>query len=218
VSQADTTGAELSDRLPVSHPALGPWWIGVWGGAARDSEFDTRLGSSRRDFYLAGIRAGRRLSASPYLALDYFIGVVPFLRSTNNPIEYRERTCESQGEMPMICGDPIMETATAHGYAVSPLGFQVRTLAGMPVQLVIGASAGVAWYDTPVPDPEEKRVNFMGELTVGLQVHAGRSSAILAGIGHNHTSNAGTGRVNPGLDTRVVYAGFTRTLGNRAQR
>ncbi len=193
---------------------MGPWWIGAWGGAAFNSEFDTRLGHRRRDFYMAGIRLGRQLSASPRLAIDYFIDIVPFLRSTNNPVEYRETTCQP---LTICMVELIMTDATVHGYGVTPIGLQLRTFPQNRVQLVFGLNLGVAWYEKPVPDPDEKQLNFMGDLTAGVQVRVGRSDALLAGVRQNHTSNANTGAANPGLDSRVLYVGMTRSLGWRSQ-
>jgi hypothetical protein len=218
-ASADSTTSGNAKAVVVS-PArpstAGPWWIGVWGAAANHSEFDTRQGVRHRDLQMAGIRVGRQLSASRHLALDYYVDAVPLIRSTNIPVAYREIvTCDVFNRCRT---DEIMETATVRGYGVTPVGLQLRAFAGERVQLVVGASAGAAMYDRPVPDPGEKRFNFMGDVTAGVQVHFGRSGALLAGVRHNHTSNANTGPANPGLDTRLLYAGFTRTLGKRAQR
>lgn len=188
----------------------------LWAGGARHSSFDTRLGTRHRDFYMAGVRLGWQLPVSRQLAVDYFIDVIPLMLSTNNPIEYRERRCEPQGEMPVVC-DPIMETATAHGHGVTPVGIQLRGFPESRVQPVLGLSIGAAWYDKPVPDPGEKRLNFMGDLAAGVHIRAGRSGAVVAGVRQHHTSNAGTGRVNPGLDSRVLYLGATRSLGRRSR-
>ncbi len=188
----------------------------MWGAMANHSGFDTRHGERYRDVQMLGVRFGRQLSASRLFALDYYVDMIPLIRSTNIPIAYREqRTCDSFNR---CSTDELMETATVRGYGVTPVGLQLRAFAGERVQLVLGASAGAAMYDRPVPDPGEKRLNFMGDVTAGVQVRLGRSGALLAGVRHNHTSNANTGPANPGLDTRVIYAGFTRTVRQRAQR
>ena len=201
---------------PAGHSTAGPWWIGVWGAMANHSGFDTRHGQRHRDVQMLGVRFGGQLTASSPLALDYYVDLIPLIRSTNIPTAYRDVvTCDVFNRCRT---DEIMETATVRGYGVTPVGLQLRVFAGEWVQLVVGASAGAALYDRPVPDPGEKRLNFMGDVTAGLQVRVGRSGALLAGVRHNHTSNANTGRANPGMDTRVLYAGFTRTLGKPAPR
>jgi len=193
-----------------------PWWVGAWGAIANHSGFATRHGPRHRDVQMLGIRFGRQLAASRHFALDYHADVIPVIRSTNIPTAYRDVTvCDDTGR---CNADEVMETATVRGYGVTPLGIQLRAFQSGPVQLVLGASAGVALYNRPVPDPGEKRLNFMGDVTAGVQVRLGRSAALLAGVRHNHTSNANTGPVNPGMDTRVLYAGFTRTLAKPEQR
>ncbi|MCR4341910.1 MAG: acyloxyacyl hydrolase [Gemmatimonadaceae bacterium] len=201
---------------PARPPTAGPWWIGVWGALATHSSFDTRHGERHRDVQMLGVRFGRQLSAARGFAIDYYVDMVPLIRSTNIPTAYRDVvTCDVFNRCRI---DERMETATVRGYGVTPIGLQLRAFAGERVQLVVGAGAGAAMYDRPVPDPGEKRLNFMGDVTAGVEVRLGRSGALLAGVRHNHTSNANTGPANPGLDTRVFYAGFTRTLGTRAQR
>lgn len=217
VPDSTTTGnAAESTRSPEAPSTAGFWWLGAWAGAALDSEFDTREGPRHRDFYMAGIRLGRALTVSRQLAIDYFIDVVPLLHSTNNPVGYHV-----VGTRPSVddCNvEVVMETATARGYGVTPIGLQLRVFPRSRIQPVLGLSIGAAWYDKPVPDPGEKRLNFMGDLAAGVHIRAGRSGAVVAGVRQHHTSNAGTGRVNPGLDSRVLYLAATRSIGRRSQR
>lgn len=216
IAATDSTAMETARGRPVVHAdSARSWWIGVWAGAAPHSEFQTRLGPRHRDLYMAGVRFGRPLSVSPRLAVDYFVDVVPLIRSTKTPVAYREARCDGRG-MPCI-PTVVMETATVHGYGLVPIGFQLRAFPQNRVQLVFGLSAGAAWYDKPVPDPDEKRFNFMSDITVGVQLRAGRSGAVLAGFRQNHTSNANSGPANPGLDSRVGYLGVIRSLGRRSQ-
>lgn len=168
-----------------------------------------------RDFYMAGVRFGWQLPVSRQLAVDYFIDAVPLLLSTDNPIEYRERKCEPQGEMPVICGDSIMKQATAYGFGVNPIGLQLRAFPGGRIQPLLGLTIGAAWYDKSIPDPGAKRLNFMGDLTAAVQLRVGRFGAVVVGVRQHHTSNGGTGRVNPGIDSRVLHVGVTRSLGSR---
>lgn len=200
----------------ASRATAGPWWIGVWAGAALNSRFETRFGSRDRDFYVAGIRLGRQLSASPRFAVDYFIDVVPLLRSTNMPIEYRDEFGIVLAGTEFFEGW-VMETATVNGYGVSPVGLQVRAFPRSRVQLTGGFSAGVALYERQIPDPKGRKFNFMGEISAGVEIRTGRAGVVLAGIRHNHTSNANTARVNTGLDSRVAYLGVTRSLGRPSQ-
>lgn len=215
----DSTSAasDAAARVPAPVPAAQPWWFGFWAGAATHAPFETRHGHRNRDFYIAAIRIGRELDTSPRFAYDYFVDVIPLLRQTNIPVEYRDvSTCGENSASPQLCSsETVMLTETARGFGVTPLGLQMRVFPANRLQLVLGLSLGVVLYDSPVPDPDERRLNFMGDLTAGLQLRIGRSGQFLAGVRQNHTSNGFTGSVNPGLDARVLYLGATRSLGSR---
>ena len=208
----DTTTVEVADTAaarPESGGEPGRWWVGAWGAGAQHSKFYTRLGVRYRDFYMAGIRVGRELPVSRHIVVDYFMDFVPLLISTDNPVAFRTiKVCTSAS-----CGYELkMETATTRGYGVVPIGVQVRMFTRHRVQRVFCLSLGAAWYEKPVPDPDEQQLNFMGDLAVGVQLRVGRSSTVVAGLRQHHTSNAETGRVNPGIDSRVLYLGGTRAL------
>jgi len=214
-SGQDSAYANPDARVERARPDR-PWWVGVWTGAARNSSFVTRHGERRRDYYLTGLRVGRTMHSSPRLAFDYFVDVVPWVRSTRNPVRYSQTvTCSPIGpSQALACTTTeIMETATARGFAVTPIGLQMRALRGRPVEIVLGASFGAVMYDQRIPDPGEKRLNFMGDVTLGVQVPTDLGVTVLAGVRQNHTSNANTGEVNPGLEARVLYFGLTRSVG-----
>ena len=199
----------------------GEWWVGAWASAAKKSPFETRHGERHRDYYMAGLRVGRTMHATSRLAFDYFMDVVPWVRSTNNPVKYSDVVTCSPSPLPggLICtSSQVMETATAHGFAFAPIGLQMRAWHGRPVELVVGASFGAVMYNQRVPDPGEKRLNFMGDITIGVQVRTDARGSVIAGLRQNHTSNASTGEVNPGLDSRVLYVGVTRSVGRPTQR
>jgi hypothetical protein len=219
---ADST---VTDRsvAPRQETALlpRPWWVGVWAGAARRSPFETRQGERRRDFYVAAIRIGKELDTSPRFAYDYYMDVIPLLQQTKIPVEYRTvNSCAGRPPSPgELCNvETVMITETVSGFGVTPLGLQMRMWPASRFQLAFGLSMGLVLYDKPLPDPGERRLNFMGDLSAGLQVRVGRSGQLLAGLRQNHTSNGGTGEVNPGLDSRVLYFGATRSLGRQSQR
>jgi len=111
-----------------------------------------------------------------------------------------------------------MVTETARGFGMTPLGLQARIWPANRLQLAFGLSMGLVLYDQAIPDPEEKRLNFMGDLSAGVQLRIGRFGQLLAGVRQNHTSNGFTGPTNPGLDARVVYVGATRSLGRGSRR
>lgn len=96
--------------------------------------------------------------------------------------------------------------ATSRGLGVRPLG--LRGILGTgKVQLQAEAGAGVLRFGIPTPSSNATRLNFSGELGVGVRVELARSHV---GFGYrlHHLSNAGRGDVNPGIDSHMLYAGF----------
>lgn len=214
----DTTVAEVVDTsrtAPMPQRAPGGWWLGAWGAGARHSKFYTRLGVRYRDFYMLGVRVGRELPVSRLVAVDYYMDFVPLLVSTNNPVKYTGfRVCAPTASQ---CPNALtMDTETVRGVGVTPIGIQVRGFPGSRVQPLFAIHLGAVWYNKPIPDPDEQQLNFMGDLAVGVQMRVGRTSSVAAGMRQHHTSNAETGRVNPGIDSRVLYLGITRPLSRRS--
>ena len=213
VAAQDPAATEVGARDEREGP-IRPWWVGVWTGAAKHAPFATRHGERHRDYYMTGLRIGRTMHSSRRLAFDYFVDLVPWVRSTNNPVRYTsEEACAPWEGLYQCRQYETMETATTRGYAVTPIGLQMRALRGGPVEIVVGASFGAVMYDQRIPDPGEKRLNFMGDVTLGVQVPMELGVTLLAGVRQNHTSNANTGDANPGLEARVLYVGVTRSVG-----
>lgn len=211
-SVAVGTPSHAEARSPAGAPRR--WHLGAWVGAAFRSRFATRQGPRYRDLYMAGIRFLNAAEATRDVALDYYVDLVPLIRSTNTPTEYR---WECPGSIwPGGCTTRMI-TETVPGFGITPVGLQLRAFARQKVQLTFALGLGAAWYQRPVPDPDERQLNFMGDAAVGLQFELGEA-AVLTGIRHSHTSNGGTGEVNPGLDSRVVYLGVARPFGRRAKQ
>lgn len=222
LAAGSAVGAQDSDAVDtVRHAGARPsadgarrWHIGAWFGASFHSRFATRQGPRYRDLYMAGIRFLNAAEATRDVTLDYYVDLVPLIRSTNTPTEYRWE-CSGTSNPPDC--KSRMVTETVPGFGITPVGLQLRAFARRKVQLTFGLGLGAAWYQSPVPDPDERQLNFMGDAGAGLQFELGEA-AVLAGIRHSHTSNGGTGEVNPGLDSRVIYLGVVRPLGRRAKQ
>lgn len=211
----DSVAMDTASSVEAASPAGATrhWQIGAWAGASFRSRFATRQGSRYRDLYMVGVRFVHAAKAPRDMTLDYYVDLVPIIRSTNTPTEYR---WECSGSVEQGCTSRMI-TETVPGFGITPIGLQLRTFTSRKVQLTFSLGLGAAWYQRPIPDPDERQLNFMGDVGVGLQFEL-REAAVLAGIRHSHTSNGGTGNVNPGLDSRVLYLGAVRPFGRRAKQ
>ena len=199
---SDTTTTRPSNKW-VSAPAL----FGAWVAGAHNSEFRTRTGvPGRRDFYLGAVRIGwpvHGYDPSRVANLQYFIDVVPFAVSTGMPDYVWDRRCRPG----FMCPGATSINHTVHAFGIAPIGWSL-SLGGRHARLNLEASGGGLWFARRVPDPEATRFNFTATVGPSLDLPVGPSSAVRFGYLWHHTSNGGTGRINPGLDSGILSIGL----------
>jgi hypothetical protein len=98
--------------------------------------------------------------------------------------------------------------SNTYGFGLTPVGFQLRLFHTSPVQILTYANGGALWFTERIPDPEATRFNFTAELGAAIQVNLPERLGLVVGYSWHHTSNAGTGRVNPGLNSRAISVGI----------
>jgi hypothetical protein len=196
-----------ANDLPLL-PLRGPGTYGVWIAAARHSGYRTRTGVlGHRDFYLANVRLAWALGGgddpSRPVNGSYFIDIVPMAVSTSMP----EYLWNSRCQPGTLCpgAKPILHDAYAIGLA--PLGWAL-TLGRGPARLTIEASGGGLWFSRRVPDPEATRFNFTASAGPTMEVRIRSGEILRIGYLWHHTSNGGTGRVNPGLNSGILSFGM----------
>jgi len=153
------------------------------------------------------------------MSVEYAPSLVPLAISTRNPIEYEPRatrTCAegtecSSYEGLSITTVPLYETT--YGFGLTPVAFQLRFFRTSPVQLLTYVNGGALWFTHRIPDPEATRFNFTAELGAALQVNLPDRLGLVVGYSWHHTSNAGIGRVNPGLNSRALSVGIVAWRG-----
>lgn len=206
---ATDTSSDTADNLPIL-PIRAPAIYGAWVAVARHSAYRTRTGvPGHRDFYLSNIRFGWALGGGddPTRIVNgaYFIDVIPAALSTAMP----EYIWNSRCQPGTLCpgATPILHDAYAFGLA--PLGWAV-TVGREPVRLTIEASGGALWFSRRIPDPEATRFNFTASAGPMFEWRFGSGSGETLRLGYlwHHTSNGGTGRVNPGMNSGIASLGL----------
>ncbi|MFL5509718.1 MAG: acyloxyacyl hydrolase, partial [Gemmatimonadaceae bacterium] len=69
------------------------------------------------------------------------------------------------------------------------------------------ASGGGLWFSRRIPDPVATRFNFTASAGPALELRLTPSQSLRAGYLWHHTSNGGTGKVNPGLNSGILALG-----------
>jgi hypothetical protein len=196
-----------SDELPVA-PVRAPAIYGGWIAIARHSPYQTRTGvHGHRDFYLSSIRVGWAVAGgdnpSRFVNGSYFIDVVPVAVSTSMPEYHWNSHCQPETLCPGAT--PILHDAYAFGLA--PLGWAL-TLGRGPARLTMEVSGGGLWFSRRIPDPAATRFNFTASTGPTLEWRLASGPAVRVGYLWHHTSNGGTGRVNPGLNSGIAAIGL----------
>jgi hypothetical protein len=210
-------GADAGDDGWISSPAFLEFRVLT----SRHSTVPTRMPvTAYRDLYIVDLRAGWTLTSNKFLSVEYAPSLVPLAVSTRNPTEYEPRvanTClpgKDCNEYKALSISTVPLYSTTYGFGLTPVGFQMRLFPTSPVQLLTYANGGALWFTHRIPDPEATRFNFTAELGAALQVNLPDRLGLVLGYSWHHSSNAGTGHVNPGLNSRALSIGV---VARRAQ-
>jgi hypothetical protein len=163
--------------------------FGLWAGGAPDS-VDFVGNSENRKLFLSGLRYGRIFKAWESMSLEYTFDVIPAAL--------------------VFMPDSARGTrSTIYGAGVSPLGIKLNFGQDTRIKPFVAASAGFVYFQDDVPVRGSSRFNFTPELGFGLQFFMTPKNAVTLGYKLQHISNAGIGRRNPGMDSHLIYAGFS---------
>jgi lipid A 3-O-deacylase PagL len=185
--------------------------LGIWLAGARHSAFRSGFGDAYRDFVFLAVRRAWPLGGSGLIAVDYVADLIPAALSSRVS---GSRDVFIPCPNPGPCVAPLTQvpvTQTVYGVGLVPLGVQARLFRGRAVQGLVEVSGGALWFARPLPGPSGTRFNFTAQIGAGLQIRIARRTALLAQYHYHHTSNAGTGAVNPGLNSFVFSLGLMRT-------
>jgi len=183
-------GAETSAGTGASYALTkGTNEFGLWAGGSPDSS--KIIGSTEnRNLLLVSLRYGRVLAAWESLSLEYTLDIFPAAVVFEPDRIRRGRS-------------------TIYGAGLSPLGFKINFAQESWIKPFVATSVGVLYFVDDVPVPRSSRFNFTPEIGLGVQFFLTPKNAMTLGYKFHHMSNANTGRSNPGMDSHVIYAGFS---------
>lgn len=199
---ADSAG----DGLPIL-VLRAPSVYGAWVAAARHSEFHTRTGvPGYRDFYLASFRLAWTVGGDDpgrVVTGSYFIDVIPAAVSTDMP----EYLWNSRCHPDTLCPGATPIPHNVYGFGIAPIGWALAVGNG-PARLTLEASGGGLWFVRRIPDPVAARFNFTASAGPGFELRMTPTETLRIGYLWHHTSNGGTGKVNPGLNSGILAVGM----------
>jgi hypothetical protein len=187
-----------------------PWSFGVWFAGGTHEPLKTRAGHVEdRALYILGVSASRRIARWRFGELHFAPTLVPGILATANR-EYKlvDQPSDGSGALPLKRVS-IPYKKSAFGAGLLPVAAEVTMFGSARAGLVIGGGGGAAYFNRRIPDPGETRFNFLADGHAGIYLRTGPGVTIL-GFRLQHISNGDTGRVNPGMDSRMLYVGFSR--------
>ena len=204
-AQTTTPTASVDSDSGGGFAVHAPSMYGAWIAGARHSAFHTRTGTTGyRNFYLTSVRLAWSLGgAERPVSGAYFIDLIPAAVSTDMPEYLWNSHCRPDTTCPGAT--PIPHSVYAFG--LTPIGWAVRFGSG-PARLTIEASGGGLWFTRRIPDPVATRFNFTASAGPTLELRVTQSQTLRVGYLWHHTSNGGTGKVNPGLNSGILAAGL----------
>lgn len=209
-----TVPARLTAQLPSggaygvpptdsAQPAHRHWLLGGWFAGGTHEPLKTRDGHvDDRALYIAGVSVSRVMFHGKLGNVAFTPALVPAIIATANR-EYALEAYPGGGEVVK----PYKKNA--FGAGLIPLAFEGTIAASGRVGIVIGGGGGAAYFNRRIPDPGETRFNFLADGHTGLYL---RSAIGVTTVGFRlqHISNGNTGHVNPGMDSRMLYVGYSR--------
>jgi hypothetical protein len=185
VASAPLQGAEPSPGAGYAL-AKGTNEFGLWAGGSPDS-----VGNIEdRQLLLVALRYGRVLAAWEPVTLEYTLDIFP-AAVVFEPKHVRHGS------------------STIYGAGLSPLGFKLNFLPQSWIQPFVAGSVGFLYFQHDIPVPDSSRLNFTPEAGLGVQFFLAPQRALTLGYKFQHISNAGISDRNPGLNSHVIYAGFS---------
>jgi hypothetical protein len=158
-----------------------------------------------RNFYLASLRFAWSIGGdNPERPVHgtYFIDVIPAALSTDMPDYDWNSRCRPD----TFCPGATPIPHDVYGFGFAPLGWAL-VFGNGPARLTLEASGGGLWFNRRIPDPVAARFNFTASAGPTLEVRVTPSQSLRIGYLWHHTSNGGTGKVNPGLNSGILALG-----------
>lgn len=175
--------------------------LGFWGGFSPGST--QWVGKSpNRKLAVLSFRAGRVMGSKRNFSFEYTVdaGYVRLVQ----PEEVVAFNGSTPGTFIITSSGP-----DANGFSLTPIGLKFIFRRHERVKPFASANGGFIIFDRPVPYDEARRFNFTYDFGGGLQIFSGSRRAVMIGYKYHHFSNGGTRTVNPGVDSHIIYAGFS---------
>lgn len=154
---------------------------------------------SRSKLYLLGIRYGKRLYRKGVFSVSYTPELIPMV-FFSQPVPQTSLTTPGLRPQNM--------THSSFGASFSPIGFEC-SIPNHRLQPFIGSHAGFIYLGRNEPSALAAQFNFTGDGEAGIQIPLKSAKALVMSYRFHHFSNGFMARDNPGVDSQMLFVGFT---------
>ena len=108
-----------------------------------------------------------------------------------------------------LVGDPQTNGQRVYAYGIggSPTGIQVNWVRYHRIQPFLASGAGFLYFNRQLFGATQ--LNFTAQIGIGMELFTSDHQSVDFGYQYHHISNADIGRVNPGMDSHVLFVGVT---------
>lgn len=108
---------------------------------------------------------------------------------------------------PSVCM-PDTSSSAEIGIGVVPVGFKAYLGDARHTRLFMNAGGGIIGFSGNMPTVEARRLNFLAEAGVGIELRSLGARRFVLGYRYVHMSNGDTAPSNPGIDANLLYVGL----------
>jgi hypothetical protein len=176
--------------------------LGFWAGYSPDNP--TAIGiTTDRPFTELNFQYARVLVAHQNWALKYTVEMVP-VAVINQPRQVNV----VQGKF-VVQVDAAGTRRAIYGGGTSPIGLQVNFRRRRVFQPYMNGTVGVLYFTEQVPVSGSSQFNFAVGWGAGVQIWHRENQSVSIGYKFHHISNANSADRNPGVDSNLLYAGYS---------
>lgn len=161
-----------------------------------------------RHLYLFGVRYSRVLARTNTFAFSYTPEIIPVALLTQPAI--------GRFALPRSI-PPFTHTNVAYGVGANPAGFEFLFLPQQKIQPFVSTNAGFLYFSKNVPSFFAAQFNFAADGRAGVKIPLTSGRAVSAAYVFHHFSNGFQGRDNPGVDSQMIYMGYSFGFGRKSR-
>lgn len=198
-------GAERHDPSADSGPIDSKTSLTIFATAGfENSRFYAK--AFDRHLSLAGLQYGRVIGHHRIYQLSYAPEIIPIAVLSQPAIH---------GFAVRRSIPPFTETQYVCGLGANPLALELIFRPHGKVQPFLSTHGGFLYFSSNVPSVAAAQFNLVGDGRIGARIRLSEERALSVAYIFHHFSNGFEAKDNPGVDSQMIYVGYTFKFSGR---